>query len=147
LGLQITKDLTRLDYDRWSWEGCGEFSGTFLLSPPDPFGYIEDPVYQVAMTTYLGQPCPLMTPLVGRFFGKKGTHLDQYGANLASAALHDQGHRALHSKLQSILQQMMKLGRISAVKEAANFLINKVGEPYITRYITHISSSPNYKRA
>jgi len=42
---------------------------------------------------------------------------------------------------------MMKLGGISAVKEAANFLIDKVGEPYITRYTNHIAFSPNYKTA
>ena len=40
---------------------------------------------------------------------------------------------------------MMKLGGIS--EEAANFLLDKIGEPYITRYVNHVSSYPNTRRA
>ena len=42
---------------------------------------------QVAFATYLGQPCSIMVPVVGRYFRKNGTELDKYGANLASACL------------------------------------------------------------
>ena len=42
---------------------------------------------------------------------------------------------------------MMKLGGIFGDKEAANFLLDKVGEPYITRYITHLTSQPNARKA
>jgi hypothetical protein len=73
------------------------------------FGFIEDPIFQVATATYLGQPCPIMQPLAGRYFGKKGQQLDKYGANLAAASLPGQGHSALHNQLHSILQAMMKL--------------------------------------
>ena len=59
----------------------------FLLSPPDEFGYMEDPQFQIALATYLGQSCPVLAPVVGQYFGKKGVVLDQYGTNLASAAL------------------------------------------------------------
>ena len=122
-------------------------SAVFLHSPPDQFGYIEDPVFQVAVATYLGQPCPLMQPLVGRFFGKKGKRLDKYGANLAAASLPGQGHSALHNQLQSLLQAMMKLGGIQSEKEAVNFLLDKVGDPHITSYINHVSSHPNSRKA
>ncbi len=99
------------------------------------------------MATYLGQPCPYMEPLAGRFFGRDGRRLDKYGANLSAASLPGQGHRTSHNKLQSILQSMMKLGGIFSEKEAANFLLDKVGEPHITSYINHVSSHPNAKKA
>ena len=76
-----------------------------------------------------------------------GQQLDEYGANLAAANLPGRGHRATHNLLQSILCAMMKLGGIYSVKEAANFLLDKIGEPYITRYVNHISSFPNARRA
>ena len=122
-------------------------SSVFLLSPPDQFGYMEDPIVQVAFTTYLGQPCPYMAPLVGRYFGRNGQKLDQFGANLAAAALPGQGHRTTHNKIQSILQSMMKLGGIHSEKEAANFLMDKVGDPHITSYINHLSSHRDVRKA
>jgi len=102
-------------------------STVLLLPPLNQFGYFEDTTFQVAFVTYLGLPCPIMAPLAGRFFGKKGVRLDRYGANLAAAALPGQGHRRTHNKLQSILQAMMKLGGIHAEKEAVNFIMDKVG--------------------
>jgi hypothetical protein len=75
----------------------------------------------------LGQPCPIIAPLVGRYFGKNGTKLDEYGANLASEPLPGCGHSTLHNQLQHIVQDMMKIGNIDSTIEAANFLINKVG--------------------
>ena len=117
------------------------------MSPPDHFGYIEDPTFQVATASYLGQACPLMAPVVGRYFGKKGQKLDKYGANLAAASLPGQGHKTLHNQLQSLLQAMMKLGGIFSEKEAVNFILDKVGEPYISRYVTHVSSALNAKTA
>ena len=121
----------------------------FLLSPPDHFGYIEDPHFQVTMATYLGQHarCSLMAPLVGRFFGKTGVPLYKYGANLAAASLPGQGHRALHNKLQSIVQSVMKLGGIFIEKEAVNFLLDKVGDLFITHYVNHVSSHPITRKA
>ena len=87
-------------------------SGTWLHSPPDHFGFIEDLIFMVIIATFLGQPCPAVAPVVGRFFGKNGTRVDRYGADLASASLPGQSHRVLHNKLQSIAQEMMKLERI-----------------------------------
>ena len=42
---------------------------------------------------------------------------------------------------------MIKLGRIFSEKETANFLINKVDEPYITPYINHIAGYPRAQQA
>ena len=147
LGKRIETSMDRGEYERWSWAACTKMSSIFLHSPPDHFGYMEDPVFQVAWTTYLGQACPLMAPVVGRYFGKNGDVLDKYGANLASASLPGAGHRALHNKLQSILQAMMRLGGIYSEKEAANFLLDKIGEPYITRYVNHVASHPNIRKS
>jgi len=47
----------------------------------------------------------------------------------------------------AVTQSMMKLGGIFSEKEAANFLLDKVGEPHITSYINHVSSHPNTKKA
>ena len=98
------------------------------------------------MTTYLGQPCPIMAPFVGRYFGKRATALDRYGANLSAASLPGQGSRVLHNTLQSLLQAMMKVGGIHSEKEAVNFLIDKIGDPHITAYVNHVSSHPNAER-
>lgn len=84
---------------------------------------------------------------MGRYFGKKGQRLDKYGTNLAAAALPGQGHRTLHNQLQALLQAMMKLGGIFSEKEAVNFILDKVSDPFITRYVNHVSSAPNSRRA
>ena len=118
-----------------------------LLSPPDQFGYFEDTIFQFTFTTYLGLPCPIMAPVVRRFFGKKEVRLDRYGANLVAAALPGQGHRRTHNKLKSILQAMMKLGGIHAEKEAVNFIMDKVGEPHISSYINHFAAHSSARRA
>ena len=67
LGVQITTSLGRKAYERWSWEAWTKTSPAFLLSPPDHFRYMKDPHYQIAMSTYLGQLCLAMAPVVGRF--------------------------------------------------------------------------------
>ena len=86
---------------------------------------MEDPTYQVAMGTYLGQPCHLMAPDTGRFFGKKGqVLLDRYGANLAAATLSGGGHRIIHNQLQSLVHAMMKLGGIFSEQEVVNFILD-----------------------
>jgi hypothetical protein len=71
-----------------------------------------DEVFQVGIATYLGQSCPLMSPVVGWYFGKHGKQLDQYNVNLAAARLPGHKHHSLHNKLQSITQAMIKLGVI-----------------------------------
>ncbi len=71
-----------------------KMSATFVLSPPDQLGYMEDEVFQVGIATNLGQPCPLMAPVTGCYFGKCGKQLDQYGTNLAVASLPGHGHRS-----------------------------------------------------
>ena len=55
--VQIAETLGQDKYERWAFEGCGKLSsGLFLLSPPDHhFGFMKDPVFQVAVSTYLGQ--------------------------------------------------------------------------------------------
>ena len=78
------------------------------------------------------QACPLMAPIMCRYFGKNGDVLDKYDANLASAALPGAGHRVLHNNLQSIIRVVMRLGEIYSEREVANFLIDNIGEPFIT---------------
>ncbi len=124
-------------------EAWTKMSATFLLSPPDQLGYMEDEVFQVGIATYLGQPCPLMAPVTGCYFGKCGKELNQYGANLAASSLPGHGHCSLHNKIQSITQAMMKLGGIHSAAEVVNFLVDKIGHPYITYYVNHVSSHTN----
>ena len=97
LGKNITKTLGREDYEKWSWDGCTRMSSMFLTSPPDRIGYLGDNIFQVAVASYLGQPCPMMAPFVGRFFGSNGEQVDKYGANLAAASLPGEGHSTLHT--------------------------------------------------
>ena len=103
LGTTVESSLDKSEYEKWSWDGCGKLSAAFLQSPPDQIGYMGDNIFQVAMATYLGQPCPIMAPVVGRYFGKSGAQVDKYGANLAVASLSGQGHSALHNQIQSLL--------------------------------------------
>ena len=45
-------------------------AGVILLhSLPNLLGNMKDPVMQIALTTYLGQPCLLMGPMFNHFFG------------------------------------------------------------------------------
>ena len=95
------------------------------------------------MPTGLNQLETRLNSLVDSMGRSKGTILDKYGANLDAAPLPGQGHQALYNKLQAILKSMMKLGGIHAERGAVNFLLDKVGEPYITRYVSHVSTCPN----
>jgi hypothetical protein len=44
------------------------------------------------MTTYLGQPCPIIAPLIGRYFENGVVEVDKCGSNLVAALLLGQGH-------------------------------------------------------
>ena len=76
LGTQISDTLGRNDYEKWSYDASDKNSVMFLHSPPDQYELLEDPVFMYAISAYLGQPCPLVSPLVGRYFGRQGTVLD-----------------------------------------------------------------------
>ena len=41
----------------------------------------------------------------------------------------------------------MKLGGDLQEKDAVNFILDKVGDPYITAYVDHISIHPNARKA
>jgi len=99
LSMEVRSSLDKDDYERWSFEGWNKMSTVLLLSPLDQFRYFEDTTFQVTFTMYLGLLCPIIAPVAGRFFGKKGVRLDQYGENLAAAALPGQGYRRTHNKL------------------------------------------------
>ena len=122
-------------------------SSMFLTSPSDRIGYLGDSIFQVAIASYLGQPCPMMAPLVGRFFGKKGEQVDKHGANLAAASLPGEGHSTLHNQLQALTQSILKVGGVRSEKEAVNFLLGKVGEPHINSYINHVARRDGNRRA
>ena len=126
-------NLARGDYELWSRTVWTAMSAEFLHAPPDAFGFLEDTIFQVVLATFLRQPCPVMAPLVGHFFGKNGEKLDKFGANLGATTLPGQGHWVLHNLLQSLIQSMMKLGEISSQVEAVNFLIGRIGKPHITQ--------------
>ena len=70
-----------------------------------------------------------MSPVTGRFLGKKGQVIDKYSDNLAAATLPGGGHRVLHNQPQSLVQAMMKLGGTFLEKEAVNFILDKDGDP------------------
>ena len=88
-----------------------------------------------------------MAPRVGRYFAKNSAQLDKHGANLASAALLGQWHHRTHNTLTPILQAMMKLGGIHAEKEATNFIMDKVGKPHISSYISHVTAHNSARKA
>ena len=146
LGITITSTHPREHYERSSWDSWQKMSAIPLHSPPDHIGYQDNNLFRMTITWYLGQKCPIIAPLAGRFFGKNGTQLDDYGTNLASAPLPGRGHTALHNKLQHIICSMMKLGNIEAVPEASNFLIDKIPQPYIGDYVNHVTQQPGHPR-
>jgi hypothetical protein len=41
---------------------------------------------------------------------------------------------------------MMKIDNINSTTEAANFLINKVRQPYIGDYVNHVTSQPGHPK-
>jgi hypothetical protein len=42
---------------------------------------------------------------------------------------------------------MVKVAGVQAHVEAANFLNDKIGEPYISNYINHVTAHPSYRNA
>jgi hypothetical protein len=84
-----------------------------------------------------------MSPVVGRYFGKRGKQLDWYGANLPAASLPGHRHCSLHNKLQLFTQAMMNLWGIQFAAEAVNFFVDEIWHLYITSYVNHVSSHPN----
>ena len=140
LGKHIANTLSNKEYERWSWEAWSPIGSMFVTSAPDGIGVIKDIEFRTIFATYLGQPDPNLTNLVGQYFGKKGDILDEYGANLASASLPGGGFRIIHNKLQDLIWSMMKVAGIHSVKEAVNFLQGKVGNPYMQRYTDHQTS-------
>jgi hypothetical protein len=46
-------------------------------------------------------------------------------------AIPGRGHRALHDQLKHMMVSMMKVAGVQANVEAANFLNDKIGDPYI----------------
>jgi hypothetical protein len=51
----------------------------FYTQHPDHVGYMENETLWMGFARYLGQPCPVMAPMVGRYFGQMGQQLDKYG--------------------------------------------------------------------
>ena len=57
LGVRLLTDqMEREDLERWAWEAWNRTSAVFLHSPPDQFGFMEDPTFQHGFVSYLGQP-------------------------------------------------------------------------------------------
>jgi hypothetical protein len=69
---QIVETLPKEDFERQAYLNCGRMSYVFLHSPPDHVGYMENETLRMGFARYLGQPCPVMAPMVGRYFGKTG---------------------------------------------------------------------------
>ena len=42
---------------------------------------------------------------------------------------------------------MTGLGGVFLEKEVVNFILDKVGDPFITAYVNHVSSHPNARKA
>jgi len=101
--------------------------------------YLENPVFQAIIATYHEQPCPLMAPVVGRFFGKKGTN----SANMV------QTWRQRHCLVRDIgsfpITPVNYSGRDEAWmhcigNERAKLLLDNVGDPHtIAPHISTIS--------
>ena len=90
-GKQLTKriveTLPKEDFERQAYLNCDRMSYVFLHSPPDHVGYMENETLRMGFARYLGQPCPVIAQMVGRYFGQRGQQLDKYGRNLAAAGI------------------------------------------------------------
>ena len=51
LGVRLTDQLERGDFERWEWEASNRTSAVFLHSPPDQFGFMEDLTFQHGFAT------------------------------------------------------------------------------------------------
>ena len=54
LGVRLTDQMEREDFERWAWKARNRTSAVFLHSPPDQFGFMEDSIFQHGFATYLG---------------------------------------------------------------------------------------------
>ena len=142
----IESSLPQGHYERASFESWQNISAVPLTSPPDQIGYQDNNCFQMLIARYLGQPNPLCQHLAGRFFGNNATPLDEYGANLSSESLPGRGFTKRHNDLQYLIQDMMRVANIDSVIEPVNFLLGKVGQPYIGDYVNNITSQPGNPR-
>jgi len=131
LGKMIINSLDNDDYERWSWEGWNKIGASFATSPPDGIGMIRTLNGGVSLQHIWGNPIPTLHHLLVDTLEKKGRRLDPFGANLASECLPGGGFRRIHNFIQSLVQSMMKVAGIHSKKEAVNFLLGKVGAPFI----------------
>ena len=90
--------------------------------------------------------CPIVAPIAGCFFSNNGTQFDHYSTYLALAPPLGRRHTALHNQIQRLIQDMIKLSKIDSQMKAANFLINKMPQPYIGDYINHVTQHPGHPR-
>ena len=117
----------------------------FLHLPPDHVGCIENDPFRMRFARYPGQAFPIIAPMVGRYFGRKGKRLDKYGMNLSADAKPGRGHQSLHDQLLHMMVSMMKVAGVQANVEAAKFLNDKIGELYISNYINHVTAHPDHR--
>ena len=48
----------------------------FLHLPPDHIGYMENEPFHMVFVRYLGKACPIIAPMVGRYFGRNRKRLE-----------------------------------------------------------------------
>ena len=95
-GAQLTKEVIQTlqlgDYEQQVYLNCTKMSLVFLHSPPDHVGYMGNEPFHMGFARYLGQACPIIALMVGRYFGRNGNRLDKYGMNLSADTLPGHGH-------------------------------------------------------
>ena len=76
LGTTITSTHPHDHYERLAWDSWQKMSVIPLHSPPDHIGYQDNDLFRMTIARYLvGQKCPIIAPLTGRFFGKNSTSI------------------------------------------------------------------------
>ena len=100
---QVLQTLSRSDYEQQAYLNCSKMSLVFLHFPPDHIGYMENKPFCMGFERCLGQACPIIAPMVGRYFGRNRKRLDTYEINLSADTLPGRGHRSLQDQLKHLI--------------------------------------------
>ena len=101
-------------------------------------GHMGNEVFVLAVARYFGQPSYISRSMEGLYFGKKGEQVDAHGNNLCCSNLPGGSFRILHDQVKTLIITFFRLAGVEADDESALWMLGKVRDPYMKRYIDAI---------
>ena len=133
--LKEVRSLPTSRYDRWAFECCDVFSQQVMLAAPNAMGHLGNDEFVLVFTRYMGQKNYITRSMEGLYFGKKGFQVNANATTLCCASLPGGGFRVLHDKVKTLIITFLRLAGVEADEESALWMLGKVRDPFMKRYI------------